>query len=135
MDCYFTSPSPETLSKPEIHDFLGELLRSGQAARVGASVDSLPAVEAAVSIPTITMLQVPLAVTNALAGTAILERIRQRNIGLFVREVLRRPDNGIGGTCSLHEMVSAAISPDYVTAAIIGVSTRQHLNELLSTIA
>jgi aryl-alcohol dehydrogenase-like predicted oxidoreductase len=128
-------PSPETLSKPEIHDFLGELLRSGQAARVGASVDSLSAVEVAVSIPTITMLQVPLTLTKALAETAVLERIRQRNIGLFVRGVLRRPDIGMGGTCSLHEMVSAAISPDYVTAAIIGVSTRQHLNELLSTIA
>jgi aryl-alcohol dehydrogenase-like predicted oxidoreductase len=98
-------------------------------------VDSLSAVEVAVSIPTITMLQVPLTLTKALAETAVLERIRQRNIGLFVRGVLRRPDIGMGGTCSLHEMVSAAISPDYVTAAIIGVSTRQHLNELLSTIA
>ena len=33
------------------------------------------------------------------------------------------------------EALSAAIAPDFVTAAIIGVSTRQHLNELLSSIA
>jgi aryl-alcohol dehydrogenase-like predicted oxidoreductase len=43
------SPSVETLGKPEIHDFLAELLRSGKAQRVGASVDSLAALEAAIS--------------------------------------------------------------------------------------
>jgi aryl-alcohol dehydrogenase-like predicted oxidoreductase len=129
------SPSLEILRNPEIHDFLGDLLRSGQAAQVGASVESLPEVEAALSMPVITILQVPLAVANVLSGTAVLEHIRRRNIGLFVREVLRRPDTGIGGTRSLRETVSAAIAPDFVTAAIIGVSTRRHLNELLSAIS
>jgi len=35
----------------------------------------------------------------------------------------------------VREMVSAAIAPDFVAAAIIGVSTRRHLNELLSAIS
>src|SRR6516162_9563271 len=51
------SPSVETLGKPEIHDFLAELLRSGKAQRVGASVDSLAALEAAVSIPAVSVIQ------------------------------------------------------------------------------
>jgi aryl-alcohol dehydrogenase-like predicted oxidoreductase len=129
------SPSAEILRKSEIHDFLGELLHSKKATRVGASVDSLAALEAAVSIPALSMLQAPMEVAEALPGTTLLERIRQRDIGLFVREVLRRPDRGIGEARSLREALSAAIAPDFATAAIIGVSTRRHFNELLSVIA
>lgn len=128
------SPSVETLRKPEIHDFLAELLRSGKARRVGASVDSLAALEAAVSIPSVSMIQAPLEVVEVLPGSAILDHIRQRNTGLFVREVLRRSVAGRGDNRSPREALSAAIAPDFVTSAIVGVSTRQHLGELLSSI-
>jgi aryl-alcohol dehydrogenase-like predicted oxidoreductase len=123
------SPSLETLRDPEIHEFLAELLHRGWTAHVGASVKSLPEVEAALSIPAITILQMPLEVSNALLGTAVIEHIRKRNIGVFVREIFA----GVRlGTCSPQEAISAAIAPDFVTAAIIGVSTRRHLNESLS---
>jgi aryl-alcohol dehydrogenase-like predicted oxidoreductase len=126
------NPSIETLRDPEIHDFLGELLHSGRAAQVGASVQSVPEVEVALSIPATTILQVPLAVANALSRTAVIEHIRRRNIGVFVREILagRIPDR-----CSVREAVSKAVAPDFVSAAIIGVSTRRHLNELLSALS
>jgi aryl-alcohol dehydrogenase-like predicted oxidoreductase len=123
------SPSLETLRDPEIHDFLGELLHSGRAKYVGASVDSLSEVEAALSMPPpITILQVPAAVANAFSRTAIIEHIRQRKIGVFVREILA---SLMPGTCSPRDAISAAIAPDFVTAAIVGLSTRRHLNELL----
>ena len=129
------SPSIETLHKPEISDLLDELLRGGKAARVGASVDSLPALEAAVSISALSMIQAPMDLAAALPGTAILQSIRQRNIAFFVREVLRRSDREAEQKRSPRAALSAAIAPDFVTAAIIGVSTRQHLNELLSAVA
>src|SRR5262249_54437332 len=69
------SPSVQTLRKPEISDFLGELLRSGKAGRVGASVDSLDALETAVSIPAVSMIQAPMDLAVALPGTAILQSI------------------------------------------------------------
>jgi aryl-alcohol dehydrogenase-like predicted oxidoreductase len=125
------SPSLATLRNPEIHDFLGELLDSGQAARVGASVESLAEVEAALTMPAITMLQIPVAVANELSDTA-LEQIRGRRIGVFVRGVL---SGRVRGTRPLGEVVRAAVAPDFVTAAIIGVSTRRHLNELLSAVS
>jgi aryl-alcohol dehydrogenase-like predicted oxidoreductase len=56
------SPSIETLRDPEIHDFLAELIHNGWAAQVGASVESLPEVEAALSIPALTILQMPVGV-------------------------------------------------------------------------
>lgn len=128
------SPPVETLRKPEIHDFLAELVRSGKAQRVGASVDSLAALEAAVSIPAVSMVQAPLEVVEVLPGSAILDHIRQRNIGLFVREVLRRSVAGGNDNRSPREALSVALAPDFVTSAIVGVSTRQHLRELLSSI-
>jgi aryl-alcohol dehydrogenase-like predicted oxidoreductase len=125
------SPSTDTLRKPEIHDFLDEVLRGGAAARVGASVDSFAALEAATAIPALTMIQAPLEVAAALPGTAALDRIRARNIGLFVREVLRRPDRA-AQPASPRAALAAALAPDFVTAAIVGVSTRQHFRDLLS---
>jgi aryl-alcohol dehydrogenase-like predicted oxidoreductase len=126
------SPSLETLRNPEIHDFLAELLDSGQAARVGASVESLAEVEAALTMPAITMLQIPVVVANELSDTVALEQIRWRKIGVFVRGVL---SGSVAGARPLREAVRAAIAPDFVTAAIIGVSTRRHLNELLSAVS
>jgi aryl-alcohol dehydrogenase-like predicted oxidoreductase len=126
------SPSLETLRNSEIHDFLSELRRRGWARHVGASVESLPEVEAALSMPTVTILQVPLSVANALSRTAALEHVRQRKIGVLVRGVLA---GLVPGSHSLREAVSIALSPDYVTAAIVGVSTRHHLNQLLSVVS
>jgi aryl-alcohol dehydrogenase-like predicted oxidoreductase len=129
------SPSPDTLRKSEIHDFLDELLRTRKTARVGASVDSLDALQAALSIPSVTMIQAPLEVVNTLPGTAILDGMRQRNIGLFVREILRKPIHGTDRTRSAAQALSTAVAPDFVTSAIVGVSTRRHLRELLPIVA
>jgi aryl-alcohol dehydrogenase-like predicted oxidoreductase len=126
------NPSVETLCDPGTRDFLAELLNTRQAAQVGASVASLSEVEAALSVPTITILQIPAALADELSGTAALEHIRRRNIGVFAREIL---SGLIPGSRPLREAVRAAIAPDFVTAAIIGVSTRRHLNELLSAIS
>ncbi len=128
-------PSADTLRKPEIHDFLDELLHSRKTARVGASVDSLDALEAALSFPSLTMIQAPLEVASTLPGTAVLGSIRQRNIGLFVREILRKASHGTDETRSPSEALSTAVGPDFVTSAIVGVSTRRHLIELLPTVA
>ena len=129
------SPSADTLRKPEIHDFLDELLRNQKSARVGASVDSLDALEAALSIPALTMIQAPLEVANSLPGTAMLDSMRRRNIGLFVREILRKASNRTDEARSLPEALSAAVALDFVTSAIVGVSTRRHLTALLPTVA
>jgi aryl-alcohol dehydrogenase-like predicted oxidoreductase len=128
------SPSADTLRKPEIHDFLGEALHRRKSARVGASVDTLDALEAALSIPSLTMIEAPVEVASNLSETAILGGMRGRNIGLFVREILRKARHGSDQTRSPSEALSAAVGLDFVTSAIVGVSTRRHLSELLPTV-
>jgi hypothetical protein len=79
----------------------------------------------------VTILQVPAALAKTFSGTTIVEQITQRNIGIFVRGILsdlstsKRPPR---------EAISAAIGPDFVTAAIVGLSSRHHLYESLSAV-
>jgi len=131
------NPSSSTLRKPEIHEFLDQMLTSRKTARVGVSVDSLDALEAAISIPSLTLIQAPLEVVRALSGTAVLEAIRHRGVGLFVREILRKPEHGADATplASAKVALSAALAPEFVTSAIVGVSTRRHLADLLTAVA
>jgi hypothetical protein len=77
----------------------------------------------------VTILQVPVTVANAFSRT-LIEHIRRRNVAVLVREILASQITG--NTWSPRDAISAAIVPDFVTAAIVGVSTRRHLNELLS---
>jgi aryl-alcohol dehydrogenase-like predicted oxidoreductase len=123
------SPSVDTLRDREVHDFLSDLVHTARAKYVGASVKTLPEVEAALSVPALTMLQVPVWVANMLPDNAAVEQIRQRKIAVFVREILE----GVRlGKCSAREAISSAIAPDFVTAVIVGLSTRRHLNESLA---
>lgn len=124
------NPSTETLGQPQIHDFLAELLRTSRATRVGVSVDTVPAVEAAMALPMITMIQAPGYVAEVLTGSEVADQLRERGIALFVREILKER------SCrtlklSASEAIADATRPDFVTAAIVGVSTRQHLSDLL----
>lgn len=130
------SPSAEALHRPEIHDFLGEMLRGDKALRVGASVDSIAALAAATAIPAVSIIQAPMEVVEALpAAAALLNAIRQRGIAVFVRGVLRLRNPDAGGARSPGQALRSAIALDFVTAAIVGVSTRLHLRDLLSSIA
>jgi aryl-alcohol dehydrogenase-like predicted oxidoreductase len=124
------SPSPETLGTAEVHDFLGDLLRKDVAACVGVSVDSFEAAEVAVTIPELSILQIPMDVAIELSKSPILEEIRRRKIGVFVRDVLGVTRAGR----SVKDAISATISQDFIASAIIGVSTREHLDGLLGAV-
>jgi aryl-alcohol dehydrogenase-like predicted oxidoreductase len=122
-------PPVGTLRSPKTHDFLADLLHRGKVRHLGVAVESLTEVEAGLSISEISILQVPVVLVDGLAQSPMAEEIRRRKIAVFVREVL----SGVHlGMFSLREAISTAIAPDFVTSALIGVSTRHHLTELLS---
>jgi aryl-alcohol dehydrogenase-like predicted oxidoreductase len=131
------SPSSATLRKPEIHEFLDEMLTSRKAARVGVSVDTLDALEAAISISSLTLIQAPLEIVGAAQETPILDGLRRRGVAVFVREILRKPSRRTDDSrpASPAAALSAALAPDFVTSVIVGVSTRSHLAELLQAVA
>ena len=123
------NPTPEALLDPEIHELLHAFVQEGKAVNVGISVNSVQDVEAALSIPAITMLQAPVKVVEALSVGPLSEQLHQRGIALFVREILRGPD--FGKDSSPRDKLALALRHQSVAAAIVGVSTRSHLKELL----
>ena len=129
------NPSAETLQKPGIQRFLEDALSRGRAKRVGVSVDTPSAVAGAVALPVITMVQAPGRVVDALKGSPVLDQARRRGVGLFIREIIGQQYRDVGDTRSARDALSDAVAPDYVTAAIVGVSTRNHLSTLLPAVA
>lgn len=125
------SPQREVLISLETHELLSDLAQRQKVLHVGVSANSFEEVKAALSIPAVTMLQVPVAVSRALSGTALLDRLRERDIALFAREILRKPEGGRNAEGSPAKALTAALAPPFVTAAIVGVSSRAHLNDFL----
>lgn len=127
------SPSPDSLQRPEVADFLADVVAKSKSDYVGVSVDTFEALEAAVAIPAVGLIQAPKLVCDALPSTPILQQIRQRNIAVFVREILRQASPDRGGRVSPQQAFSDAIAPDFVTSAIVGLSTRAHLKDFMIT--
>jgi aryl-alcohol dehydrogenase-like predicted oxidoreductase len=115
-------------------DFLHEVVRDGVASHVGISADSIEEIEAALSIPAVTMLQVPLGVATAMRKLGIADQVRDRRIALFVREILSKTGGDRNRVDAVRTALAAALAPDFVTAAIVGVSTRHHLDGLLAAV-
>jgi aryl-alcohol dehydrogenase-like predicted oxidoreductase len=128
-------PPLPVLCDPRIADFLHDVSRDGTASHVGVSADSIAKVEAALAIPVVTMLQVPLRVATEMRRPNIADQLRDRRIALFVREILPKADHDRDCADAVRAALAAAIAPDYVTAAIVGVSTRQHLDGLLAAVS
>jgi aryl-alcohol dehydrogenase-like predicted oxidoreductase len=127
-------PPLTVLRDPRTADVLHELACDGIASNIGVSACAVDEVEAALAIPAVTMLQVPMIVAAELERCGIADRLRNRRIALFVREVLPKAGDDRHGPDAVRTAVAGAIVPDFVTAAIVGVSTRHHLDELLDAL-
>ena len=128
------NPSREILMSPETHEFLAELVRWQSVSHVGISATSFEEVEAALSIPAVTMLQVSSVVASALMRAPLTGLLRERDIGLFVREILRAPEVSQSADRPA-KAFSAALAPPLVTSAIVGMSSRAHLDDFLPVVS
>lgn len=127
-------PPCDVLRSSEIRDLLSDLVQRQMVSHVGVSPNSVEEVKTAVSIPSVTMLEVSLSCAMALSGTPLVDQMRDRNVALFAREILRWPDSERRRMLPA-EALSAALAPPFVTSAVVGVSTRAHLNDLLPVVA
>jgi len=129
------NPPPEVLRSLATQELLSDLVDSKRVSHVGISATSLEEVDAALAIPAVAMLQVSSAVAGALAGTPLIERVRERDVGLFTRELLRKQGHGQNAEAGPAAALAAALDPPFVTAAIVGVSSRAHLSEFLPIVS
>ena len=127
------SPSRDSLKEPEVADFLATVIATGKSDYVGVSVDTFEALEAAVAIPAVSLVQAPKLVCDVLPNTPTLDLIRNRNIAVFVREILRQASPNSDGRISPQQAFSDAIAADFITSAIVGLSSREHLKDFMTS--
>jgi hypothetical protein len=81
-------------------------------------------------MPGVTLMQLRLALMDAIVTAGLSETIRQSRIAIIVREVLISQPYLHPATA-----VKQAVEHDLVTSAIVGISKREHLEELANVVA
>lgn len=109
---------------------LAKLKTSGKIRHYGVSCTDLETVRTTLAMPGVTLMQLPLVLIDAIVAAGLSETIRQSKIAIIVREVLisqpyLRPAAA----------VKQAVEHDLVTSAIVGISKREHLEELANVVA
>ncbi len=109
---------------------LAALKKAGKVLHAGISCDDLPALRAALDIPGIELLELPLDVIDGAIAEGLSEVIRQRSIGVLAREVMRLQP-GVAPATALQRAASRAC----VTSVILGTSNVRHLEEAVAALA
>jgi aryl-alcohol dehydrogenase-like predicted oxidoreductase len=123
------SPPIEVFADPQVAALFAELKASGKVTHFGASCDDWADLEAALAIPGLTVLQLPLDVIVRAAETGLAVTIAERRIAVFAREVIR-----LQPTLSPVEAVSSSASRPDIACVIAGTSRPAHLEELIRAV-
>ena len=115
---------------PDVGEALAALKNAGKVSHFGISCDDLPALKAALEIPGVELLELPLDVIDAAIETGLSDEIRQRSVGVLAREVVRLQP-GLSPTKALQQAASRAC----VTSVILGTSNTRHLEEAVAALA
>ena len=121
---------PATGITPDVGEALAALKNAGKVSHFGISCDDLPALKAALEIPGVELLELPLDVIDAAIETGLSDEIRQRSVGVLAREVVRLQP-GLSPTKALQQAASRAC----VTSVILGTSNARHLEEAVAALA
>ncbi|MGP0094535.1 MAG: aldo/keto reductase [Xanthobacteraceae bacterium] len=108
---------------------LAEFKRAGKVRHYGVSCDDLACLKAALDLPGITLLQLPLDVIISAEAAGLTPSIGERSIAVFAREVIRtQPD------LSPPTAIAKAAARSDVTCVIAGTSNAHHLEDLAGAI-
>ena len=129
VDALLLHSPPAAEIGPAVGEALAALKKAGKVRHFGISCDDLPALKAALDIPGVELLELPLDVIDAAIETRLSEKIRQRSIGVLAREVIRLQP-GVPATKALQNAASRAC----VTSVILGTSSIRHLEEAVAAL-
>jgi aryl-alcohol dehydrogenase-like predicted oxidoreductase len=118
------SPSAEAIEQGEAFAMLDGLNQAGKLGAWGISCDDAAAVKAALAVPQVAGLQLPLLVARTLRPE--LEAAAQRGVALFMREIFAGQQDNAGRQAA----VSAALAYPRATA-LVGTTSTTHLDEAL----
>jgi aryl-alcohol dehydrogenase-like predicted oxidoreductase len=119
------SPSAEAIAQGEAFAMLNGLRAAGTLGGWGISVDDEAAARAALAVPDVAGLQLPLSVAAALRPE--LSRAAERGVALFMRELFA---SGPRDAATRQAAVEAALAYPGATA-LVGTTSIPHLDEAL----
>ena len=130
VDALLLHSPPATEITPAVGEALAALKKAGKVRHFGISCDDLPALKAALEVPGVELVELPLDVIDAAIEMRLSDVIRKRSIGVLAREVIRLQP-GIPPTKALQQ----AASRDCVTSVVLGTSSVRHLEEAVAALA
>ncbi|QUD86039.1 aldo/keto reductase [Phenylobacterium montanum] len=119
------SPSAATVRQPGVAEALMALKTAGKTGYFGISCDDDACLEAALAVPGLSLLQLPMDVIERAQANGMAKAIADRGIGVFAREVIR-----LQPSLKPVEAVAAAAARPDVTCVIAGTSSPHHLDAL-----
>lgn len=119
-------PTAEDLADPAHGEALAALKAAGKARHVGISCDDVASLRAALSMPEVTLLELPVDVIDAAEAGDLGEIIRSKSIVVLAREIMRlRPE------LTPADAVRRSVADPLTACTIVGTSKRAHLEELV----
>ena len=120
------SPPLEVLGNERIWRLFEEMIKSGRARHVGASIDSVDLIDAALAVPHLSLLEMPLSVIDAPQTLSQKARIDQLGIKIIAREIIRSQSS-----MTPTDAVRSTLNRASVTTALVGTTNKRHLEELI----
>ena len=119
------SPAAATVRDPELAVALDRVRREGKIAAFGVSCDDIGCLRAALDMPGVTLLQLPVDLIEQAKAEGLSARWMDQGVKVFAREVLRLRPQGT----SPAEAIARSCADPTVACTIVGASKRQHLAE------
>jgi aryl-alcohol dehydrogenase-like predicted oxidoreductase len=123
------SPPAEAAGSLAAGETMAALKRAGKVRHFGISCDDMASLEAALGVPGVDLLELPLDVIDAAEASGLSKAIAQRSIGVLAREVIR-----FQPTLAPSDAVARAAGREGVTSVILGTSRIPHLEEAVAAV-
>ncbi len=118
-------PTAEQLADPAHGETLARLKSAGKVRHFGVSCDDVACLRAALAMPGLSMLELPVDVIDQAEAGDLGDVIRARGVIVLAREIMRlRP------RLTPAEAVRQSVLDPLTTCTVVGTSKRAHLQEL-----
>ena len=125
------SPPADVLTDAALFDKLSRLKDAGKIRCLGVSVESMVDVPLAARLPGVAALQLPIGRPERQALAPLLPELTARGIAVVGREVFAGSD----GAPSRASLLREAVALPGLAVALVGMSSRRHLEANLATLA
>ena len=119
------SPPAAAVRQPGVAEALAALKAAGKTRYFGVSCDDDACLRAALELPGLSLLQLPMDLIEQAQGNGVAKTIAERGVAVFAREVIR-----LQPSLKPNDAVAAAAARPDVTCVIAGTSSPQHLDML-----